>query len=63
MELPPVALTQVSERVTVASSRGRDRSCFLRAWRQSNWFGADRHRHDRFDGTDARESSVIRGVA
>jgi hypothetical protein len=59
MELAPVALAQVGERVSIAAARSRDGGCLFGRCRGSNRFGSDRHRHDRLDAGMADQSSVI----
>jgi hypothetical protein len=60
VELASVAFAQLGERVAIAAAGSRDSgSLFGLRGVSSNRFGADRHRHDRFDGGSARQSSVI----
>jgi hypothetical protein len=58
MERAPVALAQVGARVAIARTGSRDGGCLFGSCRGSNRIGSDRHRHDRFDGGIADQSSV-----
>jgi hypothetical protein len=58
VELAAVPLAQRGERIAIAAAGRRHGRCFLGGWGGSNRFRADGHRHVRFDGESAGQSSV-----